>query len=126
MLFWALMVQSFSAAMALLFALKGWGGLFGLLPWLFLYPAMLGAINPTAAGLALMGFGESAGMASALMGIMIYGGGTIASMVMGAFNTTTAAPMTALMLFCALSALLVDLRYRKLLASQPPPPDLPF
>jgi DHA1 family bicyclomycin/chloramphenicol resistance-like MFS transporter len=125
-LFVALVVQNVSAVMALLFAWQGWGGLFGLLPWLFLYPAMLGAINPTAAGLALMGFAESAGMASALMGLMIYGGGTIASMIMGAFNTVTPVPMTALMLFCALAALLVDLRYRRLLASRPPPPDLPF
>jgi DHA1 family bicyclomycin/chloramphenicol resistance-like MFS transporter len=83
-------------------------------------------VNPTAAGLALMGFGESAGMASALMGILIYGGGAIASLAMGAFNPTSPLPMAGLMLACALAALAVDLRYRKLLASQPPPPDLPF
>ena len=46
-------------------------------------------MNPTAAGLALMGFGESAGMASALLGIVVYGGGSIASMAMGAFNATS-------------------------------------
>jgi DHA1 family bicyclomycin/chloramphenicol resistance-like MFS transporter len=125
-LFWALVTQTSCAVMALLFAFEGWGGLYGLLPWLFLYPAMLGAINPTAAGLAMTGFGESAGMASALMGIMIYGGGAIASMVMGAFHPVTAVPMTALMFLCSASALAVDLRYRKLLASRPPPPDLPF
>ena len=63
---------------ALLVALSGRGGLFALLPCMFFYCALLGAVNPTAAGLALMGFGESAGMASALMGILIYGGGAIA------------------------------------------------
>jgi DHA1 family bicyclomycin/chloramphenicol resistance-like MFS transporter len=125
-LFWALVAQTFGAAMALLFGWMGWGGLFGLLPWLFIYCALVGAVNPTAAGLALMGFGESAGMASALMGIMIYGGGTIASMAMGAFNPVTPVPLVALMLACGAGALAVDLRYRRVLASQPPPPDLPF
>ena len=65
-------------------------------------------MNPTAAGLALMGFGASAGMASALMGIIIYGGGAIASMLMGAFNPATPVPMTALMLLFGASALLAD------------------
>lgn len=126
LLFWALVAQTAAAAIALAFALAGWGGLFGLIPWLFVYCALPGAVNPTAAGLALMGFGESAGMASALMGILIYGGGAVASLAMGAFNPTTAVPMAGLMLVCALLALLVDLRYREVLASQPPPPDLPF
>ena len=94
LLFWALLVQTVAAVLALVFAWTGWGGLLGLLPWLFLYCSLLGAVNPTAAGLALMGFGESAGMASALMGILIYGGGAIASMIMGAFNPATPVPMT--------------------------------
>ena len=125
-LFWALVTQTMAASVAVLFAVTGWGGLYGLLPWLFLYCSLPGAVNPTAAGLALMGFGESAGMASALMGILIYGGGALASLAMGAFNPTSALPLAGLMLVCALLALSVDLYYRKLLASQPPPPDLPF
>jgi DHA1 family bicyclomycin/chloramphenicol resistance-like MFS transporter len=125
-LFWALSLQTFGAAMALLFGAAGWGGLFGLLPWLFLYCSLLGAVNPTAAGLALMGFAESAGMASALMGIMVYGGGAIASMLMGAFNPSTPVPLTALMFLFVAGALAVQLRFRTLLARQPPPSDLPF
>ncbi len=125
-LFWALTAQTASAAMALLFALTGWGGLFGLLPWLFLYCGLLGAVNPTAAGLAMIGFGESAGMASALMGILIYGSGTIASTVMGAVGATTPAPMTFLMLLAVCGALTVNWHYRKLLAREPAPADLPF
>jgi DHA1 family bicyclomycin/chloramphenicol resistance-like MFS transporter len=125
-LFWALAVQCAAAALGVVFAATGWGGLFGLLPWTFLYAAMLGAINPTAAGLALMGFAESAGMASALMGILIYGGGAIASLLMGAFSPETPAPMMGLMLLCAAGAMAVNRHYRKLLARQPPPADLPF
>jgi len=105
LLFWALAAQAFFGAMALLFAWTGWGGLFGLLPWLFLYCSMIGAVSPTASGLALMGFGGSAGMASALMGIIVYGGGTIASLSMGAFTPSTAVPMAALICLCGLCAL---------------------
>ena len=126
LLFWALLAQTVAAIMALLFGWMGWGGLFGLLPWLFVFCALVGAVNPTAAGLALMGFGESAGMASALMGILIYGGGAIASLVMGAFNPVSPVPMTALILVCAGAALAVHLRYRTLLNREPPPADLPF
>jgi len=105
LLFWALAAQAFVGAMALLFAWTGWGGFFGLLPWLFLYCSMIGAVSPTASGLALMGFGSSAGMASALMGIIVYGGGTLASLGMGAFTPSTAVPMAALICLCGLCAL---------------------
>jgi DHA1 family bicyclomycin/chloramphenicol resistance-like MFS transporter len=105
LLSWALGAQAFVGAMALLFSWTGWGGLFGLLPWLFLYCSMIGAVSPTASGLALMGFGGSAGMASALMGLIVYGGGTIASLVMGAFTPSTPVPMAALICLCGFSAL---------------------
>lgn len=105
LLSWALAAQAFVGAMALLFSWTGWGGLFGLLPWVFLYCSLIGAISPTASGLALMGFGSSAGMASALMGIIVYAGGTIASLVMGAFTPSSPAPMAALICLCGFCAL---------------------
>jgi len=105
LLSWALGAQAFVGAMALLFGWTGWGGLFGLLPWVFFYCSLIGAVNPTATGLALMGFGGSAGMASALMGILVYGGGTVASLAMGAFNPSTPVPMAALICLCGFSAL---------------------
>lgn len=105
LLFLALAAQTFFGAGALLFSWTGWGGLFGLLPWLFLYVSMIGAVSPTASGLALMGFGGSAGMASALMGIIVYAGGTIASLVMGAFTPSTPVPMAALICLCGICAL---------------------
>jgi MFS transporter, DHA1 family, multidrug resistance protein len=126
LLFWALLGQTLAAAMALLFAWTGWGGMYGLLPWLFIYCSLLGAVNPTTAGLALMGFGTAAGMASALMGILVYGGGVIASMAMGAFNPVTPVPMTALMFLCIAIAMAVHLHYRKLLSREPPPANIPF
>jgi hypothetical protein len=65
-------------------------------------------------------------MASALMGIMVYGGGAIASLLMGAFNPSTPVPLTGLMFLFVAGALAVQLRYRALLARQPPPSDVPF
>ena len=48
--------------------MTGLGGLPGLVFCMFLYCAMIGCINPTAAGLAMHNFGRAAGMASALIG----------------------------------------------------------
>jgi DHA1 family bicyclomycin/chloramphenicol resistance-like MFS transporter len=101
---WALAAQAFCAVMALLFAWTGWGGIYGLLPWLFLYCSLIGAVSPTASGLALMGFGTSAGMASALMGIIVSGGGSIASLGMGAATPVTPVPMAALICLCGFAA----------------------
>ncbi|HXS08271.1 MAG TPA: multidrug effflux MFS transporter [Rhizomicrobium sp.] len=105
LLFWALVAQAVCGALTLLFAWTGWGGLFGLLPWVFLYCSLIGAVSPTASGLALMGFGASAGMASALMGIVVYAGGTMASLAMGAFTPGTPVPMAALICLCGFAAL---------------------
>jgi DHA1 family bicyclomycin/chloramphenicol resistance-like MFS transporter len=102
---WALAGQAFFAAMALLFAWTGWGGIYGLLPWLFLYCSLVGAVSPTASGLALLGFGTSAGMASALMGIIVSAGGSIASLSMGTFTPATPVPMTALICLCGFAAI---------------------
>ncbi len=101
---WALAAQALVAAMALLFAWTGWGGIYGLLPWLFLYCSLIGAVSPMASGLALMGFGASAGMASALMGIIVSGGGSIASLGMGAATPATPVPMAALICLCGFGA----------------------
>ena len=94
----ALLANALAGSLALLFGFTGWAGLLGLLPWTFVYCSMIGVINPTAAGLAMRDFGHTAGMASALIGIFLYGGGTLASMAMGAFITpATPVPLTGLM-----------------------------
>jgi DHA1 family bicyclomycin/chloramphenicol resistance-like MFS transporter len=94
------------------FGLTGWGGLVGLIPWIFVYCAMIGSINATAAGLTMQHFGHAAGMASALIGIFLYGGGTIASLLMGAVHAQTPLPMTALMCLFGVSGLLTYLLFR--------------
>ncbi|MDB5735650.1 MAG: hypothetical protein JWN16_2287 [Alphaproteobacteria bacterium] len=98
---------------ALFCGLTGWGGLPALVACMFLYCAMMGSTNPTSAGLTMHHFGHAAGMASALIGIFLYGGGAIASLAMGAFLTpATPLPMTALMCLFGLSGLATYLLFR--------------
>jgi DHA1 family bicyclomycin/chloramphenicol resistance-like MFS transporter len=91
----------------------GWGGLLGLLPFTFVYCAMIGSINATGSGLAMHHFGHAAGMASALIGILLYGGGTLASALMGAFPTpVTPVPLTGLMAGFGLAGVTTYLLFR--------------
>jgi DHA1 family bicyclomycin/chloramphenicol resistance-like MFS transporter len=108
----ALGLQAFAGVGAMVFGVTGWGGIWGLEPWLFVFCSLIGAINPTSAGLALAGYGHAAGMASALMGLFIYAGGTAASLLMGSFHPTTPAPMVALMCMFGCLALLTNLLFR--------------
>src|SRR5262249_42179230 len=93
----AITIQALAAVLALLFAWTGWGGIYGILPFTFVYCALIGVVNSTGGGLAMTEFGHSAGMASAMMGIMIYAGGAVGSMAMGAIPAHSPVPMTLLM-----------------------------
>jgi len=96
--FACLLANATAGVLAVIFGWLGWGGLLGLLPWTFVYCAMIGSINATGSGLAMLHFGQAAGMASALIGILLYGGGTLASALMGAFPTpASSVPLTGLM-----------------------------
>jgi DHA1 family bicyclomycin/chloramphenicol resistance-like MFS transporter len=109
----AIAANAISGTLALLVGLTGLGGLPGLVFCMFLYCAMIGCINPTAAGLAMHNFGRAAGMASALIGILLYGGGTIASLAMGAFVTpATPLPLTGLICGFGLAGLATYLLFR--------------
>jgi MFS transporter, DHA1 family, multidrug resistance protein len=109
----ALLANAVAASLALTFSFLGWGGLLGLLPFTFVYCSMIGSINATAAGLAMRDFGHAAGMASALIGILLYGGGTIASMAMGSFVTpATPLPLTGLMALFGVTGVATYLLFR--------------
>ncbi|HEY5084927.1 MAG TPA: hypothetical protein VII48_10415, partial [Rhizomicrobium sp.] len=111
--FAALAVNAVAGCLLLLFGFAGWGGLLGLLPWTFVYLSMTGSINANGAGLALHHFGHAAGMASALIGIFLYGGATLASAAMGAFVTPTSpVPMAGLMALFGLSGVATYLLFR--------------
>jgi DHA1 family bicyclomycin/chloramphenicol resistance-like MFS transporter len=111
--FGCLAANAVAGLLALSLAFLGWGGLLGLVSFIFVYCAMIGPINATAAGLAMRDFGHAAGMASALAGILLYGGGTLASMAMGSFATpTTPVPLTWLMAMFGLLGLGTYLLFR--------------
>jgi DHA1 family bicyclomycin/chloramphenicol resistance-like MFS transporter len=113
-LFYASLALNAVAGLLLVcFAFMGWGGLIGLLPFTLVYCAMIGPINATAAGLAMRDFGHAAGMASALSGILLYGGGTLASAAMGSFVTpATPMPLAGLMALFGLLGLGTYLLFR--------------
>jgi len=111
--FFCLSTAAVTALLALGFAFLGWGGLFSLLPFTFVYCGLIGPINATAAGLAMRDFGHAAGMASALAGILLYGGGALASMAMGSFVTPqTAIPLTGLMALFGVGGVATYLLFR--------------
>ena len=113
-LFFAVLAANAAAGCATLVAgYLGWGGLLGLLPFTFVYCAMIGTINATGSGLAMHHFGHAAGMASALIGIFLYGGGTLASALMGAFPTPgTPVPLTGLMALFGVAGVATYLLFR--------------
>jgi DHA1 family bicyclomycin/chloramphenicol resistance-like MFS transporter len=108
----AMIANAVCGVAGLVFGMTDWGGILGLIPWMFLYCSLMGSINPTATGLTMQHFGHSAGMASALIGIFLYGGGTIASMAMGSFTARTPIPMTALIAGFGLTGLATYLLFR--------------
>jgi DHA1 family bicyclomycin/chloramphenicol resistance-like MFS transporter len=111
--FACLIANAVSGCLALAFGWLGWGGLIGLLPWTFLYCSMIGSINATGSGLAMHHYGHAAGMASALIGILLYGGGTLASALMGAFTTPTSpVPLAGLMALFGLAGVTTYLLFR--------------
>jgi DHA1 family bicyclomycin/chloramphenicol resistance-like MFS transporter len=115
----ALLTNAVAGVLLWVFGALGWGGLFGLLPWTFFYCSMIGSINATASGLAMRDFGHAAGMASALIGIFLYGGGTLASMAMGSFITpATPTPLTGLMALFGISGVTTYLLFRPRPAGQ--------
>ena len=74
---------------------------------------MIGSTNPTSAGLTMQHFGHAAGMCSALIGICLYGAGTLASLAMGAFpSPATPLPMTGLICGFGLAGVATYLLFR--------------
>jgi DHA1 family bicyclomycin/chloramphenicol resistance-like MFS transporter len=92
-------VASMAAAAALLVVgLTGVGGLLAVLVPLALVVATAGLAMPNTPALALTRHGEAAGTAAAVLGCVQFGVGGVVAPVVGAFGSTTAAPMGAVML----------------------------
>ena len=114
----AITLQAIAGVLALTFAWTGWGGLYGVLPFTFIYCALIGVVNSTGGGLAMTEFGHSAGMASSMMGMMIYAGGATGSLAMGMIHTDSPVPMALLICLCGLSSLIAAIRLKPFLPAQ--------
>jgi DHA1 family bicyclomycin/chloramphenicol resistance-like MFS transporter len=75
-------------------------GLYGTIFVIFLFLGCQGFTFPNSAALSMAPFSKEAGSASALMGALQMGLGSLASAAVGFFNAQSAIPMTAIMACC--------------------------
>jgi DHA1 family bicyclomycin/chloramphenicol resistance-like MFS transporter len=86
-------------------AYYGWFGLWPTIGMIFLFLCCVGMLNPNAAALSLAPFSRNAGSASALMGAMQLGIGSLVSVGVSLFNSHSALPLAAIMLASSIMAL---------------------
>jgi len=101
----ALFVQSIIGIVLFVLTLKGWVSEVEMILLIFLFLCCQGFISPNASALSLAPFAKQAGSASALMGFLQMGIGSIASALVSVLSTAlngTALPMTGIMAFCAI------------------------
>jgi len=85
----------------------GWINAAGTIALIFLFLSAQGFISPNASALSLTPFPHNAGTASALMGTLQMSIGACASAMVSVLNNGTALPMTAIMAFCTVCALIL-------------------
>jgi MFS transporter, DHA1 family, multidrug resistance protein len=82
-------------------------GLYGTIFLIFLFLSCQGFSFPNSAALSMAPFSKEAGSASALMGALQMGLGSLAAATVGLLNARTAIPMTAVMAVCTGMGLMV-------------------
>jgi DHA1 family bicyclomycin/chloramphenicol resistance-like MFS transporter len=75
----------------------GWYGLYTTIGMVFLMLCCVGTISPNASALSLAPFHNNAGTASALLGALQLGLGSLATMGVGVFDSRSSIPMSAIM-----------------------------
>ena len=104
----AIVAAMCSASVLLVVGLTGVGGLLAVLVPMGLLVSTAGLALPNTPALALTRHGEAAGAAAAVLGCVQFGIGAVVAPLVGAFGSTTAAPMGAVMLaVTSLAALLM-------------------
>jgi DHA1 family bicyclomycin/chloramphenicol resistance-like MFS transporter len=91
----------------LLVAVLGHWGLPAILVGLFCVVASIGVITPNARALAMAGYPDVAGTASALLGVLLFAIGGLVAPLVGVAGTTTALPMAVVIAVLAAAALLL-------------------
>ncbi|MHC0441843.1 multidrug effflux MFS transporter [Flavobacterium sp. 3-210] len=107
MIFTALILQSIISIAFLVLSLNNLLGLYETITMLFLFLGCLGISNPNTAGLTMAPFAKNAGSASALMGAIQLGLGSIASFAVGIFVKDSVTPMVLIMTVTTIIAFIV-------------------
>lgn len=82
-------------------------GIYGTIFLIFLFLSCQGFSFPNSAALSMAPFTKEAGSASALMGALQMGVGSLASAAVGMMNASTPIPMTSVMAFCTFLGLII-------------------
>ena len=93
-----ILISAAAAGSLVVTGLTGLGGLAGVLVPLMVVLGSAGLAMPNTPSLALNRHGEAAGTASAMLGCVQFGVGAVVAPLVGAFGSTTAVPMGAVML----------------------------
>lgn len=88
-------------------AFFGWLNMYSAIVLIFLFLSCQGFSFPNASALSLAPFSKEAGSASALMGALQMGIGSLAAALVGAISNGTTLPMTGVMAGCALLGLTI-------------------
>jgi MFS transporter, DHA1 family, multidrug resistance protein len=102
-------VQAIAGVLLLGASLAGAKSLASIALPLFLCLCTIGFVFPNAVALALANHGQVAGMASALLGTLQFSMAGIATLALGAIDSTTAFPMSAIICFCGVMGVVTHL-----------------
>jgi DHA1 family bicyclomycin/chloramphenicol resistance-like MFS transporter len=111
----ALICQTTISASFFIAAVLGLLNTYNAIFFIFAFLCCQGFIFPNSSALSLAPFAQNAGSASALMGAIQMGMGTLASAVVSFLANGTTLPMTGIMACCALSSLSILLIGRKII-----------
>lgn len=111
----ALLCQSLAGITLFLGTLFGLIDLFSTIFFIFIFLCCQGFTFPNSSALSLAPFSKNAGTASALLGAIQMGVGTLASAMVSILNNKTALPMTGAMAVCAISSFSVLMVGRRLI-----------
>jgi DHA1 family bicyclomycin/chloramphenicol resistance-like MFS transporter len=114
----ALRCQTVIGAVMVLMTVLGWGDLFVIIFFIFIFLCCQGFVFPNASALSLASFGHNAGSASALLGGIQMGIGAGTSALVSLLQNNTALPMTGVMACCAITALSVFSLGRKIILNR--------
>lgn len=107
MIFGALISQSVISIIFLVLSLNDLLGLYETIIMLFLFLGCLGISNPNTAGLTMAPFAKNAGSASALMGAIQLGLGSVVSFLVGVLVKDSVTPMVVIMTTTTIIAFLI-------------------